>query len=147
MYNEWLHECVFSFCLLDTCSDCAEEAADCLSRAARLPLSFFFLLTPPPPSSSSLADPVGKSIEYATKTQTEEKLGDTWLNNHCGTLIFEGEKASGQYQRASAGGSEAGLQNAITGQDATWGGAEAMKTAPERETKGWGTRRGETKRH
>lgn len=24
-----------------------------------------------------LADPVGKRIEYATKTQTEEKLGDT----------------------------------------------------------------------
>lgn len=23
------------------------------------------------------ADPVGKCIEYATKTQTEEKLGDT----------------------------------------------------------------------
>lgn len=110
-------------------------------RSIRLPEScskvclILFFSLPLPPPAPSLADPVGKSIEYATKTQTEEKLGDTWLNNHRGTLIFEGEKASEQYQRASAGGSEAGRQNAITGQDATWGGAEEMKTAPKRGDK------------
>lgn len=62
----------------------AEEAA-CMSDAARL---FFF----PLPS----ADPVGKCIEYATKTQTEKKLGDTWLNNHHSTLICKREEASKQ---------------------------------------------------
>lgn len=36
-----------------------------MSRAAGLAVFF------------SSADPVGRHIEYATKTQTEEKLGDT----------------------------------------------------------------------
>lgn len=50
------------------------------------------------------ADPVGKCIEYATKTQTEEKLGDTWLNNHCGTLICKRDEQAitlGKWLRGS----------------------------------------------
>lgn len=39
-----------------------------MSRAAGLAVGFFCFF---------LVDPVGRHTEYATKTQTEEKLGDT----------------------------------------------------------------------
>lgn len=50
------------------------QEADCLSRAA------------------GLADPVGRHIVSASKTQTKEKLCHTWLDNHPSTLIFKRER-------------------------------------------------------
>lgn len=47
--------------------------AGCFVFSSSLFISRLLLLLLLPP----LADPVGKRIEYATKTQTEEKLGDT----------------------------------------------------------------------
>lgn len=53
------------------------------------------------------ADPVGRHTEYATKTQTEEKLGDTWQNNHHSALIFKRESDNIQ-EEATKYGSQGG---------------------------------------
>lgn len=104
---------------------------------------FFFLFSFHFPSSSSppLADPVGKRIEYATKTQTEEKLGDTWLNNHHGTLIFKREKG-GEWAISWEGR----LQNARAGLDVIQGGAATAKLGEGKRNNGWGEKCRETKK-
>lgn len=73
---------LFSPLISDTCSDLLRKQtkeSDCLSRAAGLAVGCFF----------SFSDPVGRHIDYATKTQTEDKLGSTWLDNHHSTFILK----------------------------------------------------------
>lgn len=132
----------------DTCSDLMlkKQTAWVVQHGWLFFFGFFFfsLFSFHFPSSSSsppLADPVGKRIEYATKTQTEEKLGDTWLNNHHGALIFKREKGG---ERAIS--SEGRLQNARAGLDVIQGGAAATKLGEGKRHNGWGEKCRETEK-